>query len=277
MADNKKNIPDTGKMYERPKPGKVEPVKADSPVQDQPAPAKAESPVIEDASKVVAPLTAEQQAPAGKEVPKDKDAPVPSMEGAPQPGKDEKQTTIPGMGDPAPAGKVVDFTAARDGATKGKPPEKAVAHQDKDKQADKAKDAAKPRRGRPPKADKSAPDKAKPQPRDKMSQSACRERCSRQSRDPGRNRAAARPSGCHPWRERGDRVSQSCRAAPVQKSSFWRPGRCGNAGTGGVGQGRWGYCPCPSTRLICCSPIRPTAPPGITGMYRCRSPSCGRR
>jgi ParB family chromosome partitioning protein len=71
------------------------------------------------------------------------------------------------MGDPAPAGKVVDFTAARDGATKGKPPEKAVAP-DKGKQADKAKDAAKPRRGRPPKADKAAPDKAKPQPRDKM-------------------------------------------------------------------------------------------------------------
>ena len=53
------------------------------------------------------------------------------------------------------------------GATKGKPPEKAVAP-DKDKQADKAKDAAKPRRGRPPKVDKAAPDKAKPQPRDKM-------------------------------------------------------------------------------------------------------------
>ena len=74
------------------------------------------------------------------------------------------------MGDPTPAGKVVDFTAARDGAAKGKPPEKAVAP-DKDKQADKAKDAAKPRRGRPTKADKAAPDKAKPQPRDKMSQS----------------------------------------------------------------------------------------------------------
>lgn len=88
----------------------------------------------------------------------------------PPPGKDEKQTTIPGMGDPAPAGKVVDFTAARDGATKGKPPEKAAA-QDKGKQADKAKDAAKPRRGCPPKANKAAPDKAKPQPRDKMSQS----------------------------------------------------------------------------------------------------------
>ena len=145
MAEDKKNIPDAGRVDEPPKPGKVEPVKADSPVQDQPTPAKAEAP-------------------------KDKDAPAPSMEGAPQPGKDEKQTTIPGMGDPAPAGKVVDFTAALDGATKGKPPEKAAA-QDKDKQTDKAKDAAKPRRGRPPKTDKAAPDKAKPQPRDKMSQS----------------------------------------------------------------------------------------------------------
>ena len=156
MSDDKKNIPGTGKVDEPPKPGKVEPVKDDFLVQDQPAPTKAESPVIEDVFKVVASPTAEQPAPAGKEAPKDKDAPAPSMEGAPQPGKDEKQTPIPGMGDPALAGKVVDFTAARDGATKGKPPEKA---------------AAKPRRGRPPKADKAAPDKAKPQPRDKMSQS----------------------------------------------------------------------------------------------------------
>ena len=166
MADDKKNIPDAGKVDEPPKPGKVEPVKADSSVQDQPAPAKAEAPVIEDASKGVKPPTAEQPAPAGKEAPKDKDAPAPFKEGTP-PGKNEKQTTIPGMGDPAHSGKVVDFTAARDGATKGKPTEKAAA-QDKGKQADKAKDAAKPRRGRPPKADKAAPDKAKPQPRDKM-------------------------------------------------------------------------------------------------------------
>ena len=107
MADDKKNIPDAGKVDEHPKPGKVEPVKADPPVQDQPAPAKAEAP-------------------------KDKDAPAPSMEGSPQPGKDEKQTTIPGMGDPAPAGKVVDFTAAREGAAKGKPTEKTAAP-DKDK------------------------------------------------------------------------------------------------------------------------------------------------
>lgn len=140
MADDKKNIPDAGKVDEPPKPGKVEPVKADFPVQDQPAPAKAEAPVTEDASKVVTPPTAEkpiegkttpdpaaeQPAPGGTEAPKDKDAPAPSKEGAPQPGKDEKQTTIPGMGDPTPAGKVVDFTAARDGATKGKPPERLL-------------------------------------------------------------------------------------------------------------------------------------------------------
>ena len=99
MADDKKSIPDVGTVDKPPKPGKVEPAKAVPPVQDQPAPAKAESPVIEDASKVVTSPTAEQLAPAGKEAPKDKDAPAPSMDGAPQPGKDEKQTTIPGMGD----------------------------------------------------------------------------------------------------------------------------------------------------------------------------------
>lgn len=135
MAEDKKNIPDARKADEPTKPGKVEPAKAVPPVQDQPAPAKAESPVIEDASKVVASPTEEQPAPAGKETSKDKDAPAPSKEGAPQPGKDEKQTTIPGMGDPAPAGKVVDFTTARGGAAKGKPPEKAAAP-DKGKQTD---------------------------------------------------------------------------------------------------------------------------------------------
>ncbi len=167
MADDKKNIPDAGKVDELPKPEKVEPVKADSPVQDQSAPAKAEAPIVEGAPKVVTPPTAEKPI-EGKTAP-DPTAkqPAPSKEGAPQPGKDEKQTTIPGMGDPAPAGKVVDLTADREGAAKGKPTEKAVAP-DKGKQADKAKDAAKPRRGRPPKADKAAPDKAKPQPRDQM-------------------------------------------------------------------------------------------------------------
>lgn len=67
MADDKINIPDPGKVGDPPKLGKVEPVKAAPPVQNQPALAKAEAPVIEDASKVVKPPTAEQPAPAGKE------------------------------------------------------------------------------------------------------------------------------------------------------------------------------------------------------------------
>ncbi len=44
MADDKMNIPDAGKVDDPPKPGKVGPVKDDSPVQDQTAPAKAEAP-----------------------------------------------------------------------------------------------------------------------------------------------------------------------------------------------------------------------------------------
>lgn len=70
MADNKKNIPDTGKMYEPPKTGKVEPVKADSPVQDQPTPAKAEAPVVEDASKMVTPLRRSSQLRRVRRLPK---------------------------------------------------------------------------------------------------------------------------------------------------------------------------------------------------------------
>lgn len=52
------------------------------------------------------------------------------------------------------------------------------------------------------------------------------------------------PSGRCPWRERGDRVSQSFGAAPIQNPPLWRPGRCGNAGAGGVGQGCRGQSAC---------------------------------
>ena len=142
MADDKKNIPDAGKVDNPPELGKVEPAKAAPPEQDQPAPAKTEAPEVEGAPKAVTPPAAEQPAPVGKEAPKDKDAPAPSKGDTP-PGKDEKQATIPGTGDPVPAGKVMDFTAARGGAAKGKPPEKAAAP-DKGKQEDKVKDAAKP-------------------------------------------------------------------------------------------------------------------------------------
>ena len=49
MADDKKNIPDAGKVDNPPELGKVE--QAVPPVQDQPAPAKTEAPVVEGASK----------------------------------------------------------------------------------------------------------------------------------------------------------------------------------------------------------------------------------
>ena len=55
MVDDKKNIPDAGKAGESPKPEKAEPVKADSPVHDQPAPAKADASMVEGAPKVATP------------------------------------------------------------------------------------------------------------------------------------------------------------------------------------------------------------------------------
>lgn len=136
MADDKKNIPDAGKVDNPPEPGKVEPAKAAPPVRAQSTPAKTEAPMVKSAPKVVTPPAAEQPASA--------------------------------------------------------------------------------------KADKAASDKAKPQPRDKMSQSKppAGKGAPATAKVLGCNRAAARPSGCHPWRERGDCLSQSFRAAPVQKSSL---------------------------------------------------------
>ena len=171
MADDKKNIPEAAPPTEAPAPA-VE----SAAVPEQPVP----EPVLTDAEAVM--LEHEGQAALfemGETVPDPADAVThaeveePAAPEVPKAEKEQAQPPAPGKDDPAPAhsGKVVDFTAARDGATKGKPPEKAVA-QDKDKQADKAKDAAKPGRGRPPKEGKAAPDKAKPpKPRDKKSQS----------------------------------------------------------------------------------------------------------
>ena len=169
MADDKKNIPDAGKVNEPAKAENTEPMKADPPVPEQAASSKPETPAVEDALKVAAPPEAEKAPAPGSEQParpkqdNPKDNLTPSQADKPQPGKDEEQATIPGIGDPAPAGKVVNFTAARDGTVKGKPPEKAPAS-DRGKQPD----APTPRRGRPPKESKSAPGKTAP--RDKKSQ-----------------------------------------------------------------------------------------------------------
>ena len=168
MPDNN-HIPDSGKANEPPKAGNTEPIKADSPVQEQPGSAKPESPVAKAVPKTAPPPVVEnppkdkgisnsapeQPAPAEKDTPKDKNVPAAGKDAPPKekeppvkPLPKDKQTTIPGM--EAPAGKVVDFTAVRDGAAKGNEPEKTV-------------EEPKPRRGRPPKADKTAP-------RDKKSQ-----------------------------------------------------------------------------------------------------------
>lgn len=167
MADDKKNIPDARKVDEPTKAEDTESIKADPSVPEHPSPSKPEAPAVEDAPKTAAPPTAEKSPAPGAEQPdppkqdnpKGKDNPTPPKEDKPQPGKTDQQVTIPGMGDPASAGKVVDFTAARDGTAKSKPPEKATVP-DKGRQPD----IPTPRRGRPPKADKTAT-------RDKKSQS----------------------------------------------------------------------------------------------------------
>lgn len=163
MADDKKNIPDAGKVNEPAKAENTEPMKEGPAAPEQPTPFKPEAPAVEGAPKAAAPPAAEKAPAPEQGDPKGKDNPTPSKEDKPQPGKTDQQVTIPGMGDPAPAGKVVDFTAARDGTAKGKPPEKDTAP-DKGKQPE----APTPRRGRPSKESKSAPGKTAP--RDKKSQ-----------------------------------------------------------------------------------------------------------
>ena len=167
MADDKKNILDTGKVNEPTKVENTEHIKADPAMPEQPAPSKPETPAVEDAPKAAAPPAAEeapapgaeQPAPPKQDNPKGKDKPTPAKDDKPS----AQQVTIPGMRDPAPAGKVVDFTAARDRTAKGQPPEKDTAP-NKGRQPE----SPIPRRGRPPKESKSAPGKTAP--RDKKSQ-----------------------------------------------------------------------------------------------------------
>lgn len=177
MPDNN-HIPDSGKVNDPPKAGNTEPIKADPPVQGQPAPAKKEAPAAEVTPKTVSSpavekpsedkgisgSTTEQPAPAEKDNPKDKGVPTtgkdnPTKEKEPpdKPLPEDKQTTIPGMEAPTPTGKVVDFTAAREGAAKGE-------------RTDKAPDAPKPRRGHKPKVVDKEQDASGDKPRDKKSQ-----------------------------------------------------------------------------------------------------------
>ena len=155
MADDKKNIPDVAPPTEAPAPT-VE-VAA---VPEPPAP----EPVLTDAEAVM--LEQEGQAALfemGEAVPDPADAVTraeveePTAPEVPKAEKEQAQPPDPGRDDPAPAhsGKVVDFAAACDEAAKE---EKKAIKQKLPKEKGKA---AKPGRGRPPKAEKTAPEQVK--------------------------------------------------------------------------------------------------------------------
>ena len=155
MADDKKNIPDVAQPTEAPAPT-VE-VAA---VPEPPAP----EPVLTDAEAVM--LEQEGQAALfemGEAVPDPADAVTraeveePTAPEVPKAEKEQAQPLDPGRDDPAPAhsGKVVDFAAACDEAAKE---EKKAIKQKLPKEKGKA---AKPGKGRPPKAEKTAPEQVK--------------------------------------------------------------------------------------------------------------------
>ena len=155
MADDKKNIPDVAPPTEAPAPT-VE-VAA---VPEPPAP----EPVLTDAEAVM--LEQEGQAALfemGEAVPDPADAVTraeveePTAPEVPKAEKGQAQPPDPGRDDPAPAhsGKVVDFAAACDEAAKE---EKKAIKQKLPKEKGKA---AKPGKGRPPKAEKTAPEQVK--------------------------------------------------------------------------------------------------------------------
>ena len=176
MADDKKTIsPDVGTPTE---------------AQEQPDPAPdladttAPAPLGPEALTVEEQLILEHEGQAalfemGEVIPDASESPSVTITEQPELDKDDKQVASPGKDDPTPTGKVVDFAAAREEAGKTKPPAKEATPPNKE-----GKKPEQPRRGRPPKGDKSAPGKtdqakkdkatpakAKPPKRDKMSQS----------------------------------------------------------------------------------------------------------
>ena len=142
MADDKKNIPEAAPPAEAPAP----------------------EPALTDAEAVM--LEHEGQAALfemGEAVPDPADAVTraeveePTAPEVPKAEKEQAQPPDPGRDDPAPAhsGKVVDFAAACDEAAKE---EKKAIKQKLPKEKGKA---AKPGKGRPPKAEKTAPEQVK--------------------------------------------------------------------------------------------------------------------
>ena len=155
MADDKKNIPETAPPAEAPAPTVEVAAVPEPPTPD---------PVLTDAEAVM--LEHEGQAALfemGEAVPDPADAVTraeveePTAPEVPKAEKEQAQPPDPGRDDPAPAhsGKVVDFAAACDEAAKE---EKKAIKQKLPKEKGKA---AKPGKGRPPKAEKTAPEQVK--------------------------------------------------------------------------------------------------------------------
>ena len=155
MAEENKNIfPEEAPHPETPGKEQAEPAKTEEPVAEHPAPEMTDTSAAEHpAPEVPEATTAEHVTPAEKTEPAPK---------ATEQEQKIEQAAIPGMEEPAPAAKVIDFTP-----TKKQPAKETAQPEGK---AEKAKEAAKSKRGRPPKAEKTAAEKPK-QPRDKMSQS----------------------------------------------------------------------------------------------------------
>ena len=167
MYDDKKNIPDAGKVDNPPELGKVEPAKAAPSCRIRPPRPK-------------------------RRLPKTRTLLLRLWRVRRSRARTRNRPQSPGMGDPAPAGKVVDFTAAREGAAKGKPPEK-VAAPDKGKQADKRRMRPSPAGAAHPRLTRRLPTRPSRNLRKNVpKQTACRERRSRYGGGPGSNRAPAR-------------------------------------------------------------------------------------
>lgn len=191
MADDKKTIgPDVGTPTEAPEEPSPAPDLSDTAA---PAPLGPEALTVEEQ------LILEHEGQAalfemGEAIPDASDSPGATIPEQPKPEKEAKQTATPDKGDPtqAPAGKVVDFAAAREEAGKTKPPAKVAAPLDKE-----AKKPEQPRRGRPSKGDKAAPGKTDPAKKDKATPAKAklpkRDKMS-QSKAPATKEEAAAPA-----------------------------------------------------------------------------------
>ena len=154
MADDKKNISEVAPPTEAPAPT-VEVTAVPELLAPEPVLTDAEVVMLEQEGQAAlfemgeaVPDPADTVTHAEVEEPAAPEGPKVEKEQPPDPGKDAPA--------PAHSGKVVDFAAARDEAAKE---EKKVAKQKPPKEKGKA---AKPGRGRPPKAEKASPEQAKP-------------------------------------------------------------------------------------------------------------------